>query len=181
MITLPLVLLFCFNNTQFFPVLWLMSHEPPSRTATSTALSEGVIGDPSSQPVVEQGSPPPGTLRLQSLLVEECITWVNKSNRDQPIKVKPVSKSKQYSLAQEKNRKLSNPLLRRLSTSSISMNLELPKLQRDGGVVSELNKKHLHQVDHLNRMMIEGHDHPRLNLVKLSLKRKRSMSPISLG
>ena len=55
-----------------------MSHEPPSRTATSTALSEGVSGDPSNQPAIEQGSPPPDTLRLQSPLVEECISWVNK-------------------------------------------------------------------------------------------------------
>ena len=55
-----------------------MSHEPPSRTATSTALSEGVTSDPSNQPAIEQGSLPPGTLRLQSLLVEECISWINK-------------------------------------------------------------------------------------------------------
>ena len=53
-----------------------MSHEPLSRTATSTAWSEGVTSDPSNQPAIEQGSPP-GTLRLQSLLVDECISWVN--------------------------------------------------------------------------------------------------------
>ena len=55
-----------------------MSHKPLSRTATSTALSEGVTSDPSNQPAIEQGSPPPGTLRLQSPLVEECIFWVDK-------------------------------------------------------------------------------------------------------
>ena len=103
------------------------------------------------------------------------------SNQDWPIKVKPVSKSKRSSLAWEKNWKLSNPLLNHLSASSISTNLELPKLQREGGVVSKSNKKHHHQVDYLNQMMIESHDHPQLNLTKPPLKRKRSMSPISLG
>ena len=78
MIALLLVLLFRFIKTQFFPICRLMSHELPSRTATSTALSEGVTSDPSNQPAVDRGSPLPGILRLQSPLVKECITWVNK-------------------------------------------------------------------------------------------------------
>ena len=103
------------------------------------------------------------------------------SNQVQPKKGKSVLKSKWSSLAQEKNRKSSNLLLNHLSVSLISMNLKLPKLQREEGVVRESSKKHHHQVIHPNQMMIKSHDNPQLNLVKLPLKRKRSMSPISLG
>jgi hypothetical protein len=50
----------------------------PTKGPLSPVLSEGVTSDPSNQPAVDRGSPLPGILRLQSPLVKECITWVNK-------------------------------------------------------------------------------------------------------
>ena len=51
-----------------------MSHESTSRTATSGNIPSQITRELA----VEQGLPPPGTLRLQSPLVNECLTWVNK-------------------------------------------------------------------------------------------------------
>jgi hypothetical protein len=52
----------------------LMSHESTSGTATSGNIPSQIT----KESAIEQGSPPPGTLRLQSPLVDECFTWVNK-------------------------------------------------------------------------------------------------------
>ena len=51
-----------------------MSHESTSGTATSGNISS----QNPRESAIEQGSPPPGALRLQSPLVDECLTWVSK-------------------------------------------------------------------------------------------------------
>ena len=160
MIGLPIVLLFCFTILNYFP----SSDQCPMNLHPEQPLPQPYQRVSSAISQVNQ------PLNRDHLLwaPSNCnLHWSRNaspglinSNRDRPIKVKPVSKSKRSSLAQEKSWKLSNPLLNHLSASSISTNLELLKLQREGGVVSELSEKHHHQVDHLNWMMIENHDHP---------------------